>query len=167
VGARRAAQSTEHGGGGLPLTRIGYEAPRVDEALALVRSEVVAHQSRGDWAFQALIDVAWRLRALRCLVPDLAGDPDVVACAQALVNTQDPETGGWRLAGRTGPVSVTATSAAVLALLGLQTEVDVVPIVRRGLGMLISSVVDDDERANRCPPPRFRYLSLWLAITRL
>lgn len=131
------------------LTRVGCEVPRVDEVLALVRSEVVAHQSRGDWAFQALIDVAWRLRALRCLVPDLAGDPDVIACAEALVDAQDPETGGWRLAGRTGPVSVTATTAAVLALLTLQTEVDVVPAVRRGVGMLISSLVDGDERANR------------------
>lgn len=131
------------------LTRVGWEVPRVDEVLALVRSEVVVHQSHGDWAFQALIDVAWRLRALRCLVPDPASDPDVVACAQALVDAQDPQTGGWRLAGHTGPVSVTATSAAVLALLGLQTEVDVVLVVRRGLGMLISSVVDDDERANR------------------
>jgi hypothetical protein len=131
------------------LTRVSCEVPRVGEVCALVRSEVVAHQSRGDWAFQALIDVAWRLRALRCLVADLAGDPDAVACARALVDAQDPETGGWRLAGRRGPVSVTATSAAVLALLGLGVDVDVVPVVRRGLGLLISSVVDGDERANR------------------
>lgn len=131
------------------FTLIGRAVPRAEQVVALVRSDVVHHQTRGDWAFLAVIDVAWRLRALRCLVDDPADDADVTACARALVDAQDLETGGWRLAGRTGPVSVTATSAAVLAMLGLQTSVDVVPAVRRGLGMLISSVIDGDERANR------------------
>lgn len=73
----------------------------------------------------------------------------MTACAKALVESQDPETGGWRLAGRTGPISVTATTAGVLALLDLKIPGDVVPVVRRGLGMLISSVVEGDERASR------------------
>lgn len=76
------------------LTCIGEEVPRVDEVLALVRSDAVEHESRGDWAFQALIDVAWRLRGLRCLVEEPADDVDVIACARALLDAQDPEAGG-------------------------------------------------------------------------
>ncbi len=128
------------------MTRVKHAVPYAERVLALVRSDVVQHQTRGDWAFLALIDVAWRLRALRCLVPEPAVDADVSACVQALVKAQDRDTGGWRLAGRTGPVSVTATVASVLAMLGLEVSVDVVPAVRRGLGMLIASLIEDDER---------------------
>lgn len=131
------------------LTAVAQPIPRRDEVIALVRSDVVEHQSRGDWAFRALVDVAWRLRALRCVVDDPSADPDVTACAQALVDAQDEETGGWRFAGASGPVSVTATTGAVLALLDLSTKVETVDAVRRGLRMLSSFVLDQDERANR------------------
>src|SRR5580704_12760647 len=62
------------------LTHIGRPVPRDADALRLIRCEVVEHASRGDWAFRSLIDVTWRLRALRCLVED-DEDPDIVACA--------------------------------------------------------------------------------------
>jgi hypothetical protein len=128
------------------LTHIDRPIPRRAEALALIRCEVVDHASRGDWAFRSLIDVAWRLRALRCLVKD-DEDPDIVACAVALVAAQESTTGGWRLAGSGGPVSVTATCGAVLALMGLGKTVDTETAVRRGLTMLIGSIIQDDPRA--------------------
>jgi hypothetical protein len=128
------------------LTHIGRPIPREAEALTLIRCEVVDHAAHGDWAFRALIDVAWRLRALRCLVTDHE-DRDVVACARALVDAQEAVTGGWRLAGSAGPVSITATCGAVLALLGLENSVDVETTVRRGLMMLIAAIIDDDPRA--------------------
>jgi len=131
------------------LVAVEQPIPRIDEVIALVRSDAVEHQSRGDWAFRSLVDVAWRLRALRCVVDDVSRDADVIACARALVDAQDVDTGGWRFTGLRGPVSVTATTGAVLALLGLRTKVDTVTAVRRGLRMLISFVLDQDERANR------------------
>ncbi len=131
------------------FSEIGRAVPQLDKVRELVRSDAVEHESRGDWAFRALIDVAWRLRALRCVVAD-PEDPGIVACASALLDAQEPSTGGWRLAGVTGPVSVTATTAATLSLLNLATpSVDTVSAVRKGLAMLIASVLDGDERA-RC-----------------
>jgi hypothetical protein len=128
------------------LTHIKRPIPRAADALRLIRCEVVEHASRGDWAFRSLIDVAWRLRALRCLVDD-DEDPDIVACATALVDAQEPLTGGWRLAGSAGPVSITATCGAVLALMGLAGPLDTETAVRRGLTMLIGSIIQDDPRA--------------------
>lgn len=128
------------------LTHIGQPIPRDADALALIRCEVVEHAARGDWAFRSLIDVAWRLRALRCLVDD-DEDSDIVVCASALVEAQEPATGGWRLAGSAGPVSITATCGAVLALLGLDSSLDTETAVRSGLSMLIRSVIQDDPRA--------------------
>lgn len=131
------------------LTRVGRGVPRTHEVIALIRSGSVKHESRGDWAFQGVIDVAWRLRGLRCLVTNPADDPDLLACARTLIDAQDAGTGGWRLAGGSGPISITATTAAVLALLPLHSSLNVTGAVTRGLGMLISSAIDGDERANR------------------
>ncbi|HEX3518391.1 MAG TPA: hypothetical protein VHT29_05095 [Solirubrobacteraceae bacterium] len=129
------------------LTHIGRPIPSHADALRLIRCEVVDHASRGDWAFRSLIDVAWRLRALRCLVKD-DEDPDIVACASALVDAQEPGTGGWRLAGSAGPVSITATCGAVLALMGLEGPIATEAAVRSGLAMLIGSIIQDDPRAD-------------------
>jgi hypothetical protein len=128
------------------LNHVGRRVPREADALALIRQEVVSHAARGDWAFQSLIDVTWRLRALRSLVPGHT-DSEIVACAEALIEAQDSITGGWRLAGKDGPVSITATASAVQALLGLESTVDTTVAVRRGIMMLIGAIVDDDPRA--------------------
>lgn len=131
------------------LRQLGRTIPREAQVLMLVRSHAVAHQTYSDWAFRALIDVAWRLRALRCLIED-PHDPDLRACVSALAESQDKETGGWRLAGGNGPISMTATSAAVLALSGLESgpELDIVAAVRRGTTMLVDAMVTGDERAH-------------------
>jgi hypothetical protein len=128
------------------LSRIGQPIPRQSEALALIRRRVVRHASGHDWDFSSSIDVAWRLRALRYLVDDHE-DTDIVACAKTLVDLQD-ETGGWRMAGGAGPISITATCAAVLALCGLDSPVNMEETVSAGLGMLIGAVLGDDPRAD-------------------
>ena len=129
------------------LAGLGRSIPQREAVEQLVRSNAVTNSQRGDWAFDALIDVAWRLRALRCLGagPD---DPDVLACVSALVEAQEPSSGGWRLAGRRGPISATATTAAVESLLGLDVPgIDLVTVRRTAVARLISAVLDNDELA--------------------
>lgn len=128
------------------LTHAWKPIPHEDAALALIRREVVAHASHGDWAFRSLIDVTWRLRGLRCVVAE-SDDPDIAACAKTLVEAQSPATGGWRLAASTDAESITATCMAVLALLGLNTAVDTEAAVRSGVQMLVDAVLDADPRA--------------------
>ncbi|HEY2763534.1 MAG TPA: hypothetical protein VGJ13_05905 [Pseudonocardiaceae bacterium] len=94
----------------------------------------------------------------RCPIPDPRSpipdprspdDPDLHACVCSLIEAQEPSTGGWRLAGRMGPISVTATSAAVEALLGLEVPgVDLVTVRRNAVATLIRLVLDDDELAH-------------------
>ena len=103
------------------LIGLGRSVPQRQGVEQLVRSNAVLNSQRGDWAFDALIDVAWRLKALRCLGAD-EDDPDLRACVCALVEAQEPDTGGWRLAGRRGPISATATTAAAEALLDLKVS---------------------------------------------
>jgi hypothetical protein len=127
------------------LHRLGREIPQKVDAIQLMRCEVVAHASQGDWAFRSLIDVAWRLRGLRCVVPD-AEDADIARCVNALLDAQDPESGGWRMAGGPGAESVTATCMALRALAGLEGSEDTQSAVHRGLGMLIDAVLGNDPR---------------------
>jgi hypothetical protein len=129
------------------LTRVGKPIPAEKDAVALVRREVVAHASRGDWAFRSLIDVAWRLRGLRCTVAMEREDSDIEVCAKTLVEAQDPTTGGWRLTADSDADSVTATCMAVAALSGLEVEVGTEESVRDGLGMLVDLVLAADPRA--------------------
>lgn len=127
------------------LIRLGRSIPQRAGVEELVRSNAVHNSQRGDWAFDALIDVAWRLKALRCLGAE-PEDPDLHACVCALVEAQEPATGGWRLAGRRGPISVTATIAAVEALLDLELPgVDLVSVRRTAVATMIRSVLDGDE----------------------
>ncbi len=128
------------------LTAVGRAIPHRAGVEALVRSNAVEQSQRGDWAFDALVDVAWRLRALRCL-GTTSDDPDLLACVTALVAAQDPTSGGWRLAGRRGPVSTTATSSAVRALLDLEVPgLDLIAVRRAAISMLTEFVLDGDER---------------------
>jgi hypothetical protein len=127
------------------LVGLGRPIPQRTGVEQLVRSNVVTNSQRGDWAFDALIDVAWRLRALRCLGvgPD---DPDLRACVCALVEAQEPSSGGWRLTGQRGPISATATTAAVEALLDLEVPgIDLITVRRNAVAMLIRSVLEGDE----------------------
>lgn len=76
-------------------------------------------------------------------------DPDLLACVCALIDAQEPSTGGWRLAGRRGPISVTATAAAVEALLDLDLPgLDLVTVRRTAVATLIRSVLEGDELAS-------------------
>jgi hypothetical protein len=130
------------------LVALGRPIPQPAEVERLVRSNVVMNSQRGDWAFDALIDVTWRLRALRCLGAD-PDDPDLRACVCALIEAQEPSSGGWRLAGRRGPISATATTGAVEALLDLEVPgLDLVTVRRTAVATLIKSVLEDDELAS-------------------
>ncbi|MGW4089274.1 hypothetical protein ACWEH3_05425 [Nocardia sp. NPDC004718] len=114
--------------------------------LALVRRDVVPHSTRGEWEFHAPVDAAWRLRALRCFGIALA-DADLVACRDALLTAQDPDTGGWSLADGISAVSVTATTAAIRALLELSASDDeAARAALRGTTFLISAVLAGDPR---------------------
>jgi hypothetical protein len=129
------------------LTDVGRPIPNKDAAVALVRREIVTHATRGDWAFRSLIDVAWRLRGLRCVVPDERADADIEACAKTLVEAQDSGTGGWRLAAGSDSESITATCMAIIALLDLDSAVETEKAVGDGLGMLVRLVLEGDPRA--------------------
>lgn len=128
------------------LARAGREIPRSAEVLTLVRRGTVTSQHRGEWTFQSPVDVAWRLRALQCLgiAPT---DSDVVDSIEALVAEQDSDTGGWRLSGRAGPVSVTATAHAIRALTGPATAHEgAARALLRATTFLISLMLDGDPR---------------------
>ncbi|WP_280263760.1 hypothetical protein [Nocardia wallacei] len=98
------------------LHRAGCEIPRPEKVAALVRMTVVQRPVGDEWYFRTPIDVAWRVRALRCLGVE-ESDSGVVEGIRSLLDQQDSETGGWRMSGFLGPVSITATAAAVLALI--------------------------------------------------
>lgn len=123
------------------------EVPRAAEVLRLLRRSVVGRQGGSAWAFEAPVDIAWRLRALRWLgVRD--DDHDVVTCIEALLAAQDAESGGWRMSGRAGPTSITATAAALHALGELAVaEERVAQVVLRGVSFLAMSMVSEDVRA--------------------
>ena len=75
--------------------------------------------------------------------------PDLRACVCALVEAREPSSGGWRLAGRRGPISATATTAAVESLLDLDLSgIDLVTVRRTAVATLIRSVLEDDELAS-------------------
>lgn len=129
------------------LTRVGRPVPDQDAVTAMMRQQVVAHASQGDWVFRSVLDYAWRLRGLRCVVPGHEDD-HIVFCAEKLVAAQkDSPGGGWPLTNEDDADSVTATCLALHALLGLESpDVDVKSSVAMGLRMLIDAVLDDDPR---------------------
>ncbi|MFC4372631.1 hypothetical protein ACFO5K_00850 [Nocardia halotolerans] len=128
------------------LASVEQPIPRADEVSVLLRRRTVQHGA-DSWEFDAPIDIAWRLRALLVMgaAPD---DTDVAWCVTQLRDTQDTESGGWRMSGRVGPVSITATAAAMQALAGVATTSDeIADSVLRGVSFLAVSVLNDDVRA--------------------
>lgn len=127
------------------LTAAAWPVPRADEVRALVRRDVVDTDS-GAWEFRSPIDLSWRLRALGCLgvAPT---DPAVVGCLRELLSKRDPETRGWRLSGPVGPVSLTATTAALHALAGLAAaDETAAAALLQGSSLVVSLLLDDDPR---------------------
>ncbi|MCP9620343.1 hypothetical protein FOH10_23715 [Nocardia otitidiscaviarum] len=128
------------------LTTACRRIPRVDEVSRLVRRAVVHRDEGGDWAFQAPIDLAWKIRGLRCLGVD-AADIDITACRDALIAEQDTDSGGWRMSSRVGPISITATATAVRALTGIaQPDEVAMGSAERGIKFLVSATLARDPR---------------------
>ncbi|WP_280363057.1 hypothetical protein [Nocardia wallacei] len=125
------------------LHRAGCEIPRAAKVAALVRATVVERPIGDEWYFRTPIDVAWRIRALRCLEVEET-DPGLLGALRSLLDQQDSETGGWRMSGFLGPVSVTATAAAVQALIGGGSfDGERHQAISRGIAFLVSSVFQE------------------------
>lgn len=127
------------------LHSAGRALPNREAVRALIRRHAVG-TAGGEWHFRSPIDLSWRLRALHCMgvVPS---DPDVVECLTALCGEQDADTGGWWLAGPVGPVSVTATTSAVHALVDIAAvHESAAQALLRGTSLLVSMMLDDDPR---------------------
>jgi hypothetical protein len=129
------------------LSDLGRSIPNSDEVCALVRRDAVALGHDGSWAFDSILDRAWRIRALLALdIP--ASDDDVVSGVQGLIASQDPELGGWGLSGAAGPLSVTATAAAVHSLVSAANDDEqTIRAAAHGTRFLIDLVLGDDTRA--------------------
>lgn len=129
------------------LTAAGIPVPRADEVLHLVRRQRIVPPTAGAGEFTGPIDIAWQLRAMHCLgVPDT--DPDVAECIRRLIEEQDAESGGYRMSGWIGPVSLTATSAAMHALAPYAaTNEEVAKATLRGVTFLALTMLSDDVRA--------------------
>ncbi|UGT54433.1 hypothetical protein [Nocardia asteroides] len=128
------------------LTAAGLAVPRAEEVLRLVRRTMMVPAWAGEGEFTGAIDIAWRLRALHCLGVSFV-DPDVRSCIDALVREQDEETGGYRMSGTTGPISITATATAMHALapfLGFGEQI--AKATERGVGFLVRTMLSDDVR---------------------
>lgn len=125
------------------LRRAGFEIPSAARVTTLVEAIMVERPSGDEWYFRTPIDVSWRVRALRCLgVAET--DASIVTAVRSLLDQQDSETGGWRMSGYLGPVSITATASAVLALIGGESsgpEQD--RAVARGIAYLVSAVYQE------------------------
>ncbi|MFC6013003.1 hypothetical protein [Nocardia lasii] len=129
------------------LTAAGIPVPRAEEVLHLVRRQMIVPPTAGAGEFTGPIDIAWRLRAMHCLgVAD--DDPDVRECVRTLLDEQEPESGGFRMSGSVGPVSLTATAAAMHALAPYASaDVAVARAALRGVTFLAMTMLSDDVRA--------------------
>ncbi|WP_153348646.1 hypothetical protein [Nocardia aurantia] len=128
------------------LTNAGESIPRAAEVVTLVGQNAVVREEHGEWVFHAPIDLSWRLRALQCLgIP--SSDPSAAACRTALITAQESDSGGWRMSGRIGPVSVSATSSAIQALCGdTASDEATARAVLRGTMFLAESMLEQDPR---------------------
>ncbi|GGN94366.1 hypothetical protein [Nocardia rhizosphaerihabitans] len=128
------------------LTAAGLSVPRADEVLRLVRRTMMVPAWAGEGEFTGSIDIAWRLRALQCLGVGFV-DPDVRGCIDALIREQDTETGGYRMSGDTGPISITATATAMHALAPfIGSGEQIAQATVRGVGFLVQTMLSDDVR---------------------
>ncbi|MEU0540560.1 hypothetical protein ABZ319_11860 [Nocardia sp. NPDC005978] len=129
------------------LIGIGGEVPNKAEVVRLLQRDSVLGDPRGARVFRAPIDMAWRLRALLALGFGPA-DRHVTGCVAELLAEQDPVTGGWRMSSRTGAVSVTATTEALRALVGVAPANNpadpITESVTRGIRFVVSALLDDD-----------------------
>ncbi|MBF6175213.1 hypothetical protein [Nocardia blacklockiae] len=125
------------------LATAGREIPCAREVALLVRR---IGTGTGD---PAPLEAAWRLRALQSLgVP--ADDPDAATFRSALLAAQDPDSGGWPMTDRAGPVSLTATALAIQALgVGAEPDAAVTEAVLWGAGRLVTTVLDRAPRRQR------------------
>lgn len=129
------------------LTVAGIPVPRAAEVLHLIRRQRIVPPTAGAGEFTGPIDIAWQLRAMHCLGV-ASDDPDVRDCIATLIQEQDAESGGYRMSGPVGPVSLTATSAALHALAPYAAEdVDVARATQRGVTFLALAMLSDDVRA--------------------
>lgn len=129
------------------LTAAGIPVPRAAEVLHLVRQHMIVAPTAGAGEFTGPIDIAWRLRAMHCL--GVANeDSDVRECIRTLIQEQDAESGGYRMSGSVGPVSLTATTAAMHALAPYAADdVEVARATLRGVTFLALTMLSDDVRA--------------------
>lgn len=129
------------------LVGIGSEVPKKAEVVRLLQRDSLLGDPRGPRVFRAPIDMAWRLRALRALGYDMT-DRHVSSCVAELLAEQDHVTGGWRMSSRTGAVSVTATTEALLALVGVAPSNGatdaLAETITRGIRFVVSALLDDD-----------------------
>ncbi|WP_067688164.1 hypothetical protein [Nocardia jejuensis] len=133
--------------------------PRAAEVANLVKRGAVHREEHGEWAFRAPIDLSWRMRAMHCLGV-ANSDPIARACRETLLAEEDEDSGGWRLSGRVGPVSVTATANAIHALsFSVTDEEAAAKAVLRGTRFLVDSMLDDDPRIHPM------YASAYVATT--
>jgi hypothetical protein len=127
------------------LTRTGRPVPNGDAVIEMMRREVVTHAAQGSWVFRSPVDLAWRLRGLRCMIDD-HDDIDIALSAANLVAAQNP-SGGWPLTSDDETDSVTATCLALHAISGLQSaDLDIEQSVGNGVRTLIDAVLADDPR---------------------
>jgi len=107
-------------------------------------SEMLRTPAMDDGERIAPIDVSWRLRALRDLGND-AADPDVVSLRESLLTAQDPDTGGWPMSSRSGPVSIMTTANAITALeRAAESDAGVAQAVLWGLGCLVAAILEHE-----------------------
>ncbi|WP_216893093.1 hypothetical protein [Nocardia alni] len=125
------------------LHRAGCEIPSAARVTTLVRAVMVERPSGDEWYFRTPIDVSWRVRALRCLgVAET--DESLVAGVRSILDQQDSESGGWRMSGYLGPVSITATAGAVQALIGGDSSgAERDRAIARGIAYLVSAVYQE------------------------
>jgi hypothetical protein len=102
---------------------IGREIPLEPAVLRLLKKSSVERAEPSEWPFHTVIDYCWRLRALRYLL-DAPEDPLIIGCEQFVIEAQDQDEGGWAMTAGSVPLSITATTSAVAALLTLPTSVD-------------------------------------------
>jgi hypothetical protein len=122
------------------------ELPYRSEIMRLIRTPVV-DSPRGDWVFEAPLDLAWRVRALRYLGV-AADDAGLSADIDALLKAQ-LGSGGWPMASGLYAPSATATAAAVLAL-AMTSDDRALAMARRGLEHL--TTINDNGRDHQRGP---------------